>query len=167
MINGFGRTSTTTIDTYNSANHSWNAVKLDGKWYLCDATWASGIVHPFNYGFKFSYNNGLFLTDPKFFALTHFPIDARWMLLDAEAQPSFDDFLNNPIMYGSAYKHLTALNTPSKMRHQVMKNDTLNFSYVLKKEMPIKDVVLVLDNGFLTQTVNPHHIKIENKVLNF
>ncbi len=167
MINGFGRTSTTTIDTYNSANHSWNAVKLNGKWYLCDATWASGIVHPFNYGFKFSYNNGLFLTEPKFFALTHFPIDSKWMLINDEEQPSFDEFLNNPIMYGSAYKHLSALHSPLKMQHLINKNDTLKFSYKLKKEVEIKDVVLVLDNGFLTQTVNPENIHIENKVLTF
>jgi len=167
MINGFGRTSTTTIDTYNSANHAWNAVKLNGKWYLCDATWASGIVHPNNYGFKFNYNDGLFLTEPQFFALTHFPIDARWMLLDSEQAQSFDEFLSNPIMYGSAYQHLNGLAKPTKMHHILKKNEALKFEYTLKNKISLKDVVLVLDNGFLTKTINPENIQINNNTLSF
>lgn len=167
MVNGFGRTSTTTIENYNSANHSWNAVKLNNNWYLCDATWASGIIHPFNYGFTFNYNNGLFLTEPQLFALTHFPIEAKWMLLDAENRPSFDDFLVNPIMYGSAYKHLEGLSKPQQMHHILKKNDVLQFEYALKKSVSLIDIVLVLDNGFLTETVNPKKIKIYNKTLTF
>jgi len=167
MINGFGRTSTTSIDTYNSPNHAWNGVKLNGKWYLCDATWASGIVHPNNYGFKFNYNDGLFLTKPKFFALTHYPIDSRWILLEPENTPSFDDFLSNPIMYGSAYKHLEVLSNPTKMHHVLKKNTILKFEYTLKNKVALKDVVLILDNGFLTETVTPDKVQVKGKLLSF
>lgn len=31
-------------DTLYMGNHAWNAVKLDGYWYLYDATWCSGYV---------------------------------------------------------------------------------------------------------------------------
>ena len=166
MVNGFGRTSTTTIDNYTSANHSWNAVRLNRKWYLCDATWASGIVHPFNYGFKFNYNNGLFLTEPEFFALTHFPIESKWMLLQPENTPSFDEFLNNPIMYGTAYKNLEGLVAPKKMHHNLKKNETLSFQYDLLEETN-SDIVLILDNGFRTETVKPQNIKMSGKQLFF
>ena len=43
IINGFGKTSTGDIEDYKYPNHSWNAVKLNDKWYLCDPTWASGV----------------------------------------------------------------------------------------------------------------------------
>ncbi|MBR9847087.1 MAG: hypothetical protein GYB35_13715 [Algicola sp.] len=160
MVNGFGRTSTTTIDNYNAANHSWNAVKLHDKWYLCDATWASGIVHPFNYGFKFNYNNGLFLTNPDFFAMTHYPIESEWMLLKGEV-PSFQSFLENPILYGKAYKHLTAHHTPTALNNTIKKNETLIFKYELVEPIDKNDISFIIDNGFDTITVKPTSVVME------
>lgn len=154
MVNGFGRTSTTTIDNFNAPNHSWNAVKLNDKWYLCDPTWASGIVHPFNYGFKFNYNNGLFLTNPEFFAMTHYPIESEWMLLDREI-PSFQSFLDNPILYGKAYKHLTAHHSPTALNNTIKKNETVNFKYELLEPIDKNEISFIIDNGFDTITVKP------------
>ena len=42
IIDGYARTVRSNIDALDMANHSWNAVKLNNKWYLCDATWSSG-----------------------------------------------------------------------------------------------------------------------------
>ena len=161
MVNGFGRTSTTTIDNFNAPNHSWNAVNLNGKWYLSDPTWASGIVHPFNYGFKFNYNNGLFLTNPEFFAMTHYPIESKWMLLDTEI-PSFQSFLENPIMYGKAYKHLTAHHTPTKLNNTIKKNETIVFKYELLEPIDKNEISFISDNGFNTTTVKPSSIVMDN-----
>ncbi|MGK0322282.1 MAG: transglutaminase/protease-like cytokinesis protein 3, partial [Psychroserpens sp.] len=36
IIHGYGKTSMTTIDELDPPNHSWNAIKLNAKWYLCD-----------------------------------------------------------------------------------------------------------------------------------
>ncbi|MCB0381977.1 MAG: hypothetical protein KDD05_01350 [Psychroserpens sp.] len=157
MVNGFGRTSTTTIDNFNAPNHSWNAVKLNGKWYLSDPTWASGIVHPFNYGFKFNYNDGLFLTNPEFFVLTHYPIESKWMLLDGDV-PSFQSFLDNPIMYGKAYKYLTAHHDPNTLNNTIKKNETVTFKYELSEPINNKDMSFIIDNGFETVTVQPTSI---------
>jgi hypothetical protein len=161
MVNGFGRTSTTTIDNFNAPNHSWNAVKLNDKWYLCDPTWASGIVHPFNYGFKFNYNDGLFLTNPEFFVLTHYPIDPKWMLLDSEP-PSFQSFLENPVMYGKAYKYLTAHQTPNKLNNTIKKNESITFNYELAAAIDKKDLLFIIDNGFKTATVKPSSVQIND-----
>ena len=59
IVNGFGRISTTDIETLDTPNHSWNAVRLNGKWYLSDPTWASGIIDADKGKFKFEYNLSL------------------------------------------------------------------------------------------------------------
>ena len=48
IVDGYGRTVDENINTLETANHSWNAVKLNNKWYLCDATWASGYTDQYN-----------------------------------------------------------------------------------------------------------------------
>ena len=40
MVNGFGRTSAVDFSKLTMPNHTWNAVNLNNKWYLCDPTWA-------------------------------------------------------------------------------------------------------------------------------
>ena len=161
MINGFGRTSTTRIDNFNAPNHSWNAVQLNNKWYLSDPTWASGIVHPFNYGFKFNYNNGLFLTNPAFFAMTHYPIESEWMLLEGEI-PSFQSFLENPILYGKAYQHLTAHHSPNTLNNTIKKNKTVTFTYELLEPIDTKKISFIIDNGFDTITVKPTSVVMDH-----
>ena len=54
-----------------SVNHSWNKIRLNGKWYVCDATWSSGIVNPSSRQFIKRYNDKYFLPDPSVFAIDH------------------------------------------------------------------------------------------------
>ena len=84
------------------SDNSWNAIKFNGKWYLCNPNWASGIPNPETNRFSFNYNDGFFLTNPELFAVNHFPVEAKFWLLD-EAIPSFEIFLASPIIYGKAY----------------------------------------------------------------
>lgn len=51
-------------------NHAWNAVRLGGKWYLIDTTWAAG-----------GYWEDYFLPSPASMIRTHFPADPKWQLL--------------------------------------------------------------------------------------
>lgn len=65
------------------SNHMWNAVKLDGRWQLLDATWDAGKVDEATR--RFVRKAGVpsyFLVDPASFATTHFPADTRWQLLE-------------------------------------------------------------------------------------
>lgn len=63
-------------------NHAWNAVKIDGYWYLMDPTWGAGIIE--NRSFVKQFNAYYFAPPPKQFIYDHFPSRIEWQLL---AQP--------------------------------------------------------------------------------
>ena len=68
-------------------DHEWNAVKLDGDWYLLDLAWASTTAQ------KGVPNDFYFLTDPQAFISQHFPMDTRWQLLSRPvSKADFDRF---------------------------------------------------------------------------
>ncbi|WP_422107217.1 transglutaminase domain-containing protein [Winogradskyella sp.] len=164
IVQGYGRVSTTNIETLDLPNHSWNAVKLNGKWYLCDPTWASGIPNPKTNRFYFNYNDGFFLADPRLFAVNHFPIDSKWWLLEDNI-PSFNDFLGAPVIYGNAYKHLELHEAPLQMHHNIKKDESVSFKYELKAPIKKETIKLLLDNGFGTRKTPPSSISIDNTTL--
>ena len=103
IVDGYSRSAKSQIGELGLANHSWNAVKLNNSWYLLDATLASGYFDVNAYKFVKNYNDGYFLANPELFIKSHFPLDARWMLL--EEAVSADVFTNGPIIYGNTLKH--------------------------------------------------------------
>lgn len=164
LIHGYGRTSTTDIDKLLGPNHSWNAVKLNNKWYLCDPTWASGKQHAETFGFTFQYNDGYFLAEPKLFAVNHFPADTKWLLLD-ENPPTFTDFLNAPVIYGKAYTNLKQHNTPQFLNNTVKKHETVVFKYGLLNAINCEAVKLVITNGRNNKTIRPNSTTLTNTSL--
>jgi Transglutaminase-like superfamily len=60
--------------------HAWNAVKIEDKWQLLDATWGSGYVE--DERFKPEYSPGFFMVEPRFFILNHLPNEDRWQFLE-------------------------------------------------------------------------------------
>ncbi|WP_323787027.1 transglutaminase domain-containing protein [Psychroserpens sp.] len=160
IVHGFGQTSTTNIEEFDVPNHSWNAIKLNNKWYLCDPTWASGIPNQETFAFKFQYNDGYFLADPKLFSVNHFPLENKWSLLDSN--PTFEEFLGAPIIYGKAYSNLTDHKYPKQMHQVILKNNKVTFRYQLQKTVDAKDVHFLIDNGFHPKTVKPSSIVLDN-----
>lgn len=68
-------------------DHEWNAVRLDGDWYLFDVTWASTTAQ------TGKVNDFYFMTDPQAFISQHYPMNNRWQLLDRPvSKPDFDRF---------------------------------------------------------------------------
>jgi hypothetical protein len=61
-------------------NHAWNAVKINGTWYLVDATWGAGYLG--NAGYVRLFDDHYFLTQPSQFIFDHLPDEERWQLLD-------------------------------------------------------------------------------------
>ncbi|XP_066523190.1 LOW QUALITY PROTEIN: kyphoscoliosis peptidase-like [Hoplias malabaricus] len=63
-------------------DHSWNAVRLEGLWYLLDACWGAGKVNMDSKAFNKRYDEFYFLTEPDELINTHFPTEEEWQLLE-------------------------------------------------------------------------------------
>jgi len=61
-------------------NHSWNAVKIEGYYYLVDCCWGAGYIN--GQSFVRAYVPFYFLTSPKDFIYSHFPEEESWQLLE-------------------------------------------------------------------------------------
>lgn len=161
VVQGYGRVSTTHIENLNLPNHSWNAVKLNGKWYLCDPTWASGVPDAKNKDFEFKYNDGFFLPDPRLFAVNHYPLNSQWWLLN-ENIPDFESFLHSPVIYGNAYRNLKLLNSPLEMHQTIEKKQSVTFNMELKDELENKKINLVIDSGHNQWNTSPSGIRFND-----
>ena len=154
MVNGSGRTSTMDEEDLAYANHTWNLVKLNNKWYLCDPTWSTGISYPEEGKFIFNYDNGYFLTEPKIFFFNHFPLSKEHSLL-APNTPNFNEFVEMPVLYAKAYTILSDHINPKKMYHEVHKNQEFTFEYLLKKSINLRKVKFIFTNSVSERTVKP------------
>lgn len=68
--------------TFSSERHSWNAVKINNKWYLCDPTWSAGSINIQTGLFRRQLNEEFYLCDGKTFIKRHIPLDPLWQLSD-------------------------------------------------------------------------------------
>lgn len=84
-------------------NHAWNAIKIQGNWYVMDVTWAAvdevKTIHELYNTPDFEF---YFLTDPSKFVFTHFPKDTQWLLLSEMMDK--ETFENLPFLFPAAGK---------------------------------------------------------------
>lgn len=83
---GFGYEADKPFTESSQTDHAWNAVRLDGKWFLLDSTWGAG--HTDGHAYVKQFNEFYFLTDPAHFVNDHFPYmdndmaeSVKWQLL--------------------------------------------------------------------------------------
>lgn len=67
-----------TIET--KYGHAWNAVKIDGYWFMYDPTWSAGSVN--NFIFKKRYDESWYKVSPESFIQTHVPFDPIWQFIN-------------------------------------------------------------------------------------
>lgn len=163
IVDGYARSFETNVNELESFNHSWNAVWLNNKWYLCDATWSSGYMLNGNIFIK-DYNDGYFLTDPVLFAKNHFPIKKKWFLNDSLKQKTFTP---EPIVYGETFVHQVIPMTPQPLYSDVIKNDEITFTFKALNEIDIKDVSLVQVLGKNHRTFKIYDLKNEDGTISF
>ena len=63
---------------FDKPNHAWNAIRINGSWFLIDSTWGAGYIK--NGEFKKEMSEAFFLTPPEEFVFSHFPVDEQWQL---------------------------------------------------------------------------------------
>lgn len=153
IIDGFGRNESSVASELKVPNHSWNAVQLSNKWYLCDATWSSGAYNMNTFSFEFNYNDGYFLADPELFAKDHFPIDASWLLKNEK--PLFSEFSKAPLVYDTAYKYAVYPVEPSLMRLEVEKNKAVVFILKDLKGIDMSTIFLQINYGSSIEYIKP------------
>lgn len=122
MVHGYGRTATSNV-VNGYPNHSWNAVLLNGKWYLCDPTWSSGAYNASSMRYEKKFEDGYFLASPELFVRNHYPTDTAWML--TKKKISQTDFLNRPLIYANAFKYRIENIFPEKMNIGITKSETM------------------------------------------
>ncbi len=78
----------------SGAGHAWNAAKIEGRWYLIDATWDAGTVNAGT--FTKNYRTSYLFTPPEIFGMDHFPDNESWQLRkDALTR---GDFVRQPVL---------------------------------------------------------------------
>ncbi len=160
MVDGYGRTARANVDPPAQVNHSWNAVKLNEKWFLCDATWSSGVVDIATKTFIQRYDDAYFLADPAVLIRNHFPLEAKWALL--EHTPTLDQFVSRPIVYINAFHHGVKDLTPDKLDVQLAKNDSLKITFKATGDAMVGKVAFRKGNA--TSNIQPHHIRRHNDI---
>ena len=155
IVNGYGRTPTLVLEKKSIPNHSWNAVELNGKWYLCDPTWSAGqiILEEGVPIFEPDYFDGYFLADPSLFIKNHFPLNESWTLLSET--PTFITFIEGPVIYKEAFEQHIIPTAPVEMYLETIKNKEISFNVTASPYLELNNIFLVLNNGASSTIVTP------------
>ncbi|WP_282124272.1 transglutaminase domain-containing protein [Algibacter mikhailovii] len=160
IIDGYCRTSKRNIDKIDVPNHSWNAVKLENKWYLVDATLASGYFDLDNNTFVPNYNDGYFLADPDLFITKHYPLKENWMLKTDKI--GLKDFVSGHVTYGSTFKYGVIPISPKKLKTTVVVGEALRFKYKITKNYKNEEMQLVVSSGLRSRTIQVNALDYRN-----
>ena len=135
IVIGYARGATPPNDPrFKDVNHAWNSVKIDGSWYLLDATFGAGSIEDGK--FAFNYNPYYFATPPQQFFNLHYPKDSGWQLLSAtKTRTEFDNLAKTT----SKFYNL-GLNTVSHSKSLITTADRLN----IELEVP-EDVMAIAE----------------------
>jgi transglutaminase/protease-like cytokinesis protein 3 len=111
VLKGYVRNSSYDIGRVpQTTNHAWNAVKIQNKWILIDATWASG--HLENGKWVKEFNEYFFAMDLNKVTRTHYPDHKRWQIVLNAG--SLEDFYNQPIYSNGLLRKNIELLSPTK-----------------------------------------------------
>lgn len=166
IVNGYGKNSQTNPKDLNTPNHSWNAVKLNDKWYLCDPTWSSVKGLGLSKEKAKSRIDAYFLSDPYLFSLNHSPQNPGWLLTDDGAVNS-NIFSETPVLYSSAFNVFTTKIEPNTLHNQVNQNEIIQFKFTLQKQLSpelIKLLIIKRDDNYF---ISPQNLNVTNLKLSF
>ena len=100
--------------------HAWNAVKIEGAWYLVDVTWNAGYYE--NGQFKKVYRTDYLFTPPQYFNVSHFPDNPEWQLVPEPI--SRGEWMRRPMISPAFYAKGLSLISPTRSQSSVDVSDT-------------------------------------------
>ncbi len=104
IITGLAKFSPTNIGELGKWNeHTWNAIEINGEWHPVDVAWGAGYTDRRFQKFTKAYTDVWFMPNKELFALSHFPKDKKWQLLDSPINKS--NFTFAPIVGPSAMRN--------------------------------------------------------------
>ena len=93
----------------DTPNHAWNAVKLNNKWVLLDATWAAGYLS--NDKWVKEFNNYYYNIPKEKIFKTHFPKEKIWILRFGRI--TLEEYYNQPLCGASLLNSKIELVSPT------------------------------------------------------
>lgn len=165
VIKGYVRNDAREIGNVpNRTNHAYNAVKIDDKWLILDATWAAGYEN--NGKWKRNFNPYFFdIPKDKIFK-THYPEEKIWVL--RFGRMSLEEFYNQPIYSNHFLTSDASLLSPkngiipiSSSNDILLKINNLepitNVFYIVEGSRYFQKPLLSLENNTTVLSIkNPH-----------
>ena len=113
----------------SQTNHAWNAVFINGNWYLVDVTWDAGYVKgKGTYSFVKRYTTEYFLLEPSYIIHTHFPESPMWQLLPTKLTKN--DFYALPYFTGDFFD--SVVTTEPVLTSMNKASDTATLKLIVK-----------------------------------
>ena len=124
-ISGWAKGASYSPDTFmsGSTNHAWNAVRIEGKWYLVDCTWGAGYLSGREYIKHF--DEFYFFTPPEQLIHTHFPKNNDWQLL--EPKMTKEKYLSIPKSWPNCFRCGVELLSDAYENMRVREEETFQF----------------------------------------
>jgi hypothetical protein len=144
IVNGYARHAQANIGGNGIINHSWNAIELEGKWYLCDPTWSSGIIDGERRAFIRKFDDAYFLASPSLFGRSHYPVDPQWILL--ENKPTLQTFLNAPLVYIGSFRYDVEPLAPTLFDMQIERGSSVTFRFTKGCGRKFSELAFYLEN---------------------
>ncbi|MCW3785906.1 transglutaminase domain-containing protein [Plebeiibacterium sediminum] len=155
------------------SNHMWNAVKINDKWHLVDASMGAGFLSELDQVFVKEYSETFFLMEPKAFSLTHYPKRDQWLFCDTTPE----EFESLPLLHYRYFRFKVGLTSPLngiitsldkdyltiqfKEKEKINFQDLMGFSYGIEKEDQLAKIVPIKKGNILTLKIPVKDIKYD------
>ncbi|KAI4872223.1 hypothetical protein NFI96_012396, partial [Prochilodus magdalenae] len=149
------------------SNHMWNAVKLEGHWYLLDACWGAGTVDMDKKVFIQRYKEFYFLTDPEDFINSHWPNEEEWQLLKRPIK--LEEFEKSVLRASEFYrlgltliypKHFSLITENGEASISVGYSQPVDFTYKISQRRGSEQKEMSKSLGLMTVTQSSMKLRV-------